>query len=88
MVQFAPLYSIEISDLSVDLRVNFDDADKYDLPGSGAAFTNAEYRLKITSPSPKEHVNKLITHAERACHTAQSLRQPVSVTLETEIIPT
>jgi organic hydroperoxide reductase OsmC/OhrA len=87
MVQFAPLYDVEIFDLDVDLRVEFDDADKYDLPGPGAAFQKVVYRLKVKSPSNKEQVEKLIAHAERGCHTAQSLRNPVSVSLETEIIP-
>ncbi len=86
MVQFAPLYDVEIADLDVDLRVEFDDADKYDLPGPGAAFQKVVYRLKVKSPSNKEQVEKLVAHAERGCHTAQSLRNPVPVNLETEII--
>ena len=87
MVQFAPLYEVEISDMDVDLRVEFDDADKYDLPGPGAAFQRVVYRLKIKSPSIHDNIQKLVDHAERGCHTAQSLRHPVPVTFETEIIP-
>jgi organic hydroperoxide reductase OsmC/OhrA len=87
MVQFAPLYEVEISDLYVDLRGEFDDSDKYDLPGPGAAFQRVVYRLKVKSPSNPENIQKLINHAERGCHTAQSLRQPVPVIIETEIIP-
>jgi len=87
MVQFAPLYEVEISDMDVDLRVEFDDSDKYDLPGPGAAFQSVVYRLKVKSSSIPENIQKLINHAERGCHTAQSLRQPVPVIIETEIIP-
>ena len=87
MVQFAPLYDVEISDMAVDLRVEFDDSDKYDLPGPGAEFQKAVYRLKVKSPSNIERVNKLIVHAERSCHTAQSLRHPVPVSIESEIVP-
>jgi len=87
MVQFAPLYEVEISDMDVDLRVEFDDSDKYDLPGPEAAFQRVVYRLIIKSPSTPNSIQQLISHAERGCHTAQSLRQPVPVTFETEIIP-
>jgi organic hydroperoxide reductase OsmC/OhrA len=31
-------------------------------------------------------VEKLVAHAERGCHTAQSLRAAVPVTVESEII--
>lgn len=87
MVQFAPLYEVEISDMDVDLRGEFDDLDKYDLSGPGAAFQRVVYRLKVKSPSIPENIQKLINHAEHGCHTAQSLRQPVPVIIETEIIP-
>ncbi|MGB8252012.1 MAG: OsmC family protein [Anaerolineaceae bacterium] len=86
MAQFAPLYQVIIEDADVDLRVEFDDAEKHGLPGPGAAFQNVIFRVKIKSPSPVEQVEKLLTHAERGCHAAQSLRAAVPVTVETEII--
>jgi len=86
VAQFAPLYKVEIEDADVDLRVEFDDAEKHGLPGPGAAFTAVVYRVKIKSSSPAEQVEKLLTHAERGCHTAQSFRAAVPVTVETEII--
>ncbi|MBN2256663.1 MAG: OsmC family protein [Anaerolineaceae bacterium] len=86
VVQFAPLYAVEIEDADVDLRVEFDDAEKHGLPGPGAAFTNVVFKVKIKSPSPADQVQKLLMHAERGCHTAQSLRAAVPVTVETEII--
>jgi organic hydroperoxide reductase OsmC/OhrA len=87
MVQFAPLYEVEISDMYVDLRVEFDDSDKYDLAGPGAEFQNVVYRLKVKSSSNSDNIQRLISHAERGCHAAQSLHHPVRVTFETEIIP-
>ena len=86
MAQFAPLYKVEIEDADVDLRVEFDDAEKHGLPGPGAAFTQVVYKVKVRSPSPAGQVEKLLAHAERGCHTAQSLRAAVPVTIETEII--
>ena len=88
MAQFAPLYDVILEDVDVDLRVGFDDAEKHNLPGQGAAFESAVYRVKVKSPSPVEQVERLLAHAERGCHTAQSLRQPVPVTLETHIVTT
>jgi len=37
--------------------------------------------LSVVSDAPGERVRKLVTHAERACHSAQSLRHPVPVLL-------
>lgn len=88
MVQFAPLYEVEISDLDVDLRVEFDDAEKYGLTGPGAAFQYAVFKIIITSPANTTKVKELIAHAERGCHAAQSLRNPVPVMVETKIITT
>jgi organic hydroperoxide reductase OsmC/OhrA len=85
MVQFAPLYKVELWDVNVDLRVLFDDAEKYNLPGPGAAFQKAIYKLKVSSPSADLQIQDLIRHAERGCHTAQSFRKEVPVILEAEI---
>lgn len=71
-----------LENVSADLRATFDSADKHDLPGAGAAFEQVGIRLDIKSPSPAEMVDKLIRHAERGCHAAQSFRQPVPVSLE------
>jgi hypothetical protein len=87
MVQFAPLYEVEISDMDVDLRVEFDDANKYDLPGPGVEFHRVIYRLKVISSSIPENIQKLVNHAERGCHAAQSLSHPSPVIVETEIKP-
>jgi organic hydroperoxide reductase OsmC/OhrA len=82
VVQFAHLYDVILRDADVDLRVSFDSGDKFDLPGPGAAFQKVILKLTIDSPSPRERVLELAAHAERGCHAAQSIRQPVSVELE------
>jgi organic hydroperoxide reductase OsmC/OhrA len=38
--------------------------------------------LAIVSDAIAENVRKLVTHAERACHAAQSLSHPVPVHLQ------
>lgn len=86
MVQFAPLYDVILNDANVDLRAEFDDAEKHDLDGPGAAFQKVTFKLKIKSPTPEEQINKLIAHAERGCHAAASLSATVPVSLETRII--
>ena len=85
MVQFAPLYHVQITKMNVDTRVVFDDSDKYNLPGEGAAFQKVTFRMFVESPNPRGDVEKLVQHAERGCHTAQSLRNPIEVIHETEI---
>lgn len=82
MVQFAHLYNVVLMDVDVDLRATFDSGDKFDIGGPGAAFQKVIYHVTVDSPSPEEQINKLLAHAERGCHTAQSLRQPVEVTVE------
>jgi organic hydroperoxide reductase OsmC/OhrA len=37
--------------------------------------------LEVHSPAPAERVRELVAHAERACHSAQSLRAAVPVRL-------
>ena len=85
MVQFAHLYNVILMDVDVDLRATFDSGDKFDIGGPGAAFQKVIYRVTVESPSPEERVQQLLAHAERGCHTAQSLRLPVEVQVEAVI---
>ena len=85
-MQFAPLYQVQFYDVKVDLRASFDDSEKYNLAGPGAAFQQVVYKVIISSPSPEADILKLVAHAERGCHTAQSFIHPVPVRVETEII--
>jgi organic hydroperoxide reductase OsmC/OhrA len=85
MVQFAHLYNVILMDVDVDLRATFDSGDKFDIGGPGAAFQKVIYRVTVDSPSPEEQVQQLLAHAERGCHSAQSLRLPVEVLVEAVI---
>lgn len=85
MVQFAHLYNVILMDVDVDLRATFDSGDKFDIGGPGAAFQKVVYRVTVDSPSPEGQVQQLLVHAERGCHTAQSLRLPVEVQVEAVI---
>ncbi|MGZ5213391.1 MAG: hypothetical protein ACXWEJ_04050 [Actinomycetota bacterium] len=66
-----------IEDAEVDVRASFSVADKFDLGGPPGAFQQVTFALDIRSPAPRADVLRLIAHAERACHAAQSFRAPV-----------
>jgi uncharacterized OsmC-like protein len=85
VVQFAPLYHVQLTDARVDFRASFDDSEKYNLNGPGAAFQKVIVKVTIDSPSPRSGVEQLIAHAERGCHAVQSLMVPVPVEMVYEI---
>ena len=66
----------------MDVRATFSVADKYDLGGPPGAFQQVTFDLKVTSSAPESLVKRLIAHAERACHAAQTFRAPVAVELK------
>lgn len=70
-----------IHDAEVDVRAEFSVADKYDLGGPPGAFQRVTFRLQIDSPAPEADVARLVSHAERACHAAQTFRAPVPTEL-------
>jgi organic hydroperoxide reductase OsmC/OhrA len=41
--------------------------------------------LEVRSPAPPQRVRELVAHAERGCHTAQSLRTEVAVRLRARL---
>jgi organic hydroperoxide reductase OsmC/OhrA len=57
-------------------------ADKYDLGGPPGAFQRVTFDLALKSTAPPSQVGRLIAHAERACHAAQTFRAPVPVELK------
>src|SRR6266508_3267136 len=59
----------------------FRPADKLGLEGPGGAFEAVAVVLEVRSPASAERVGELVAHAERACHSAQSLRVAVPVRL-------
>ena len=81
MARFAPLYEVPIQDASADVRATFFNTEKYGVDQEPAYFEQIEIRLSLDSPAPPERVRELAQHAERACHAAQSFRQPIPLTL-------
>ena len=81
MARFAPLYEVRIDDASADVRGTFHNTEKYDVDDAPPYFEEVNVALSISSPASAEHVAKLIRHAERACHAAQTLRHGVPVRL-------
>jgi uncharacterized OsmC-like protein len=85
LAKFSPLYAVPIEEAEVDVRASFSVADKYDLGGPPGAFQQVAFDLKVTSSAPSSQVAKLIAHAERACHAAQTFRAPVPVELKASL---
>lgn len=70
-----------IEDAEVDVRATFSVADKFDLGGPPGAFQHVTFDLELRSPAPEADVVRLVQHAERACHAAQTFRAPVPTDL-------
>jgi organic hydroperoxide reductase OsmC/OhrA len=85
VARFAPLYEVQIDDATADVRATFRNTEKYDVDDAPAYFEEVTIKLDIVSPAGVEQVQRLVTHAERACHAAQSLRHPIPVSLETTL---
>jgi organic hydroperoxide reductase OsmC/OhrA len=73
---------VPIEEAEVDVRATFSVADKYDLGGPPGAFQQVTFDLQLKSTAPAPEVARLIAHAERACHAAQTFRAPVPVELK------
>lgn len=66
----------------MDVRATFSIADKYDLGGPPGAFQQVTFDLKVQSAAGAASVQRLVEHAERACHAAQTFRAPVDTRLK------
>jgi organic hydroperoxide reductase OsmC/OhrA len=82
VAKFSPLYDVPLEEAEVDVRATFSVADKYDLGGPPGAFQRVTFDLKLQSSASESQVSQLITHAERACHAAQTFRAPVATDLK------
>jgi hypothetical protein len=69
----------------VDVRGGFSPAEKFGLPAPVGAFEEVTVTLEVHSPAPAERVGRLVAHAERGCHSTQSLRAQVPVRLRTRL---
>ena len=63
------------------MRATFRNTEKYDVDNAPAYFEEVRIELSVISSAPSASVRKLVTHAERACHAAQSLGHAVPVHL-------
>ena len=63
------------------MRATFRNTEKYDVDDAPAFFEEVTIELSVVSSAASGNVRKLVTHAERACHAAQSLRHAVPVRL-------
>jgi organic hydroperoxide reductase OsmC/OhrA len=63
------------------VRATFRNTEKYDVDDAPAYFEQVSIDLAVVSSAPSANVRKLVTHAERACHAAQSLSHAVPVQL-------
>jgi organic hydroperoxide reductase OsmC/OhrA len=82
VARFAPLYEVPIEDATADVRATFRNTEKYDVDDAPAYFDEVTVKLDVVSSAGADQVRRLVAHAERACHAAQSLRHPIPVTLE------
>lgn len=71
-----------IQDASADVRATFRNTEKYDVDDAPAYFEEVVIQLSVVSTAAAENVRKLVAHAERACHAAQSLRHAIPVRLD------
>ncbi len=63
------------------MRATFFNTEKYDVDEAAPYLEEVTIRIAVDSPATAQQVRKLVAHAERACHAAQSLRHPTPVTL-------
>ncbi len=81
MARFASLYEVPIEDASADVRGSFFNTEKYGVDDQPPYFRDVDVALAIASPASADAVRRLVAHAERACHSAQTLRHGVPVRL-------
>jgi len=76
---------VDIQDADAEVRGRFSPADKLGLEGPGGAFEEVSVVLEVRSPASVERVRQLVAHAERGCHSSQSLRAAVPVRLHVRV---
>jgi organic hydroperoxide reductase OsmC/OhrA len=76
---------VELDDARAEARGSFSPAEKFGFQAPVGAFQEVTILLEVRSPAPAERVRELIAHAERGCHTSQSLRAEVPVGLRARL---
>jgi hypothetical protein len=69
----------------VDVRGGFSPAEKFGFTAPVGAFEEVALTLEVLSPASAERIRRLVAHAERGCHSTQSLRAAVPVRLRTRL---
>ena len=64
------------------MRARFRNTEKYDVDDAPAYFEEVTIELSVISSAPSASVRQLVSHAERACHAAQSLSHAIPVRLQ------
>jgi organic hydroperoxide reductase OsmC/OhrA len=72
---------VEVHDAAVDVRGSFSPAEKFGFDAPVGAFDEVAVTLEVRSPAPAGQVSRLVAHAERGCHSSQSLQARVPVRL-------
>jgi organic hydroperoxide reductase OsmC/OhrA len=85
VARFAPLYDVPILEATADVRGTFRNTAKYGIDDAPPYFEEVDVQLEIESRAPSGQVAQLISHAERACHAAQTLRHGVVVKLDARL---
>jgi uncharacterized OsmC-like protein len=71
------LYNVGIVSAEADVRFVIDRRAKLGLDGPGSAAQDVDITLRLESDGDREQVARLVAHAERSCHAAESLAQGV-----------
>jgi hypothetical protein len=69
----------------VDARGGFSPAEKFGLQAPVGALEEVALTLEVRSPAPAARVRELVAHADRGCHSSQSLQAEVPVRLHTRL---
>jgi organic hydroperoxide reductase OsmC/OhrA len=76
---------VELDDAKAEARGSFSPAEKFGFQAPVGAFQEVTILLELRSSTPHERVLELVAHAERACHTSQSLKAEVPVRLRARL---
>lgn len=72
---------MQVTSCTVDVRGRFQATEKYDIDDAPASFEEVAFAVRMDSPASPDAVARLVAHAERGCHSAQTIRNPVPVRL-------
>jgi organic hydroperoxide reductase OsmC/OhrA len=71
--------NVPIDSAEVDVRGYFPQEGKLDVGDDDGGMEELTLTIKVQSPAPRDEVLKMVQRADRTCHVASSLRNPVPV---------